>query len=32
MGAITLLYFQDMVDLLPLEIDSWLVHQHLLLG
>ena len=24
-GAITLLYFQDMVNLLPLEVESWLV-------
>ena len=24
-GSITLLYFQDMVNLLPLELESWLV-------
>ena len=29
MGAITLLYFQDMVNLLPVEIDSWLALHNL---
>lgn len=28
-GAITLLYFQDMVNLIPLEVESWLV-KHML--